>query len=171
MLPNMQEAFLPEMRGRYSGGVPVLLDKNKTSVRAEVVMAKLTPNRLLSELLTEVGREKTSTVVIEGKTAKVTKVEAVARGLYDLAEGGIRDKVNAKTLEIVQIYVKPDVAAVKAIREFTEGKASPDTVKEISDKKKAGAFGSEIRKRLNEIVNKPKQGPRALMARPTTIGK
>jgi len=129
---------------------------------------KLTPNKLLTELLIEVGNEKTSIIVIDGQAVAVTKAEAVARGLYEMAEGGIRDKVNPKTQEIMQVYVKPDVAAVKAIREYTEGKASPDITKEVADKKKSGEFGSGTRKRLGEILNKPKK-PGAVMARPTTL--
>ena len=129
---------------------------------------KLTPNKLLTELLTDIGNEKTSTVVIDGQTVKVTKAEAVARGLFDMAEGGIRDKINPKTGEVIQVYVKPDVAAVKAIREYTEGKASPDIVKEAADKKKSGKFGSGTRKRLGEILNKPEKLT-VVMTRPTTI--
>jgi len=130
---------------------------------------KLTPNKLLTELLTEIGNEKTAIVVIDGQAATVTKAEAVARGLYEMAEGGIRDKINPKTQEIMQVYVKPDAAAVRLIREYTEGKPSADIAKEVADKKKAGEYGSGTRKRLGEILNKPKK-PRATTTRPTTIG-
>jgi len=132
---------------------------------------RLIPNKLLTELLTEIGSEKTAKVIIEGQMTLVTKAEAVARGLYEMAEGGIRDKVNPKTGEIIQVYVKPDAAACRLIREYTEGKPSADIAKEVSDKKKAGEYGSGTRKRLGEILNKPSkaEATMATMARPTTI--
>lgn len=129
---------------------------------------KLTPNKLLTELLTEIGNEKTATVVIDGQTVKVTKAEAVARGLFDMAAGGVVDKVNPKTQEIMQVYVKPDAAAIRLIREYTEGKPSADVIREIEDKKKSGEFGEGIRKRLIETINQPKKVQK--MARPTTLG-
>ncbi len=129
---------------------------------------KLTPNKLLTDFLLEIGKEKTSMAVIDGETTLVTRAEAVARGLYDMAEGGLREKVNPKTREIIRVYVKPDVAAFRLIREFTEGKASSDVVKEITNKKKAGEYGSGTRKRLGEILNKPKK-LETTTARPTTL--
>lgn len=127
---------------------------------------KLTPNRLLTELLTEIGEEKTEPWVIDGKSVKITKAEAVARGLYEMAQGGIFEKINPKTNETMEVYVKPNPAAIRLVREYTEGKPSQDIVKEASDKKKAGEFGSGTRKRLAEILNKPKKLPK----RPTVTG-
>lgn len=132
-------------------------------------LMKLTPNRLLTQLLTEIGEEKTESVLIDGKPVKVTKAEAVARGLYEMAQGGLVDKINPKTQEITQVYVKPDAAAVRLIREYTEGKPSQDTVKEATDKKRAGEYGSGTRKRLAEVLNKPKKAKKSLQ-RPMTEG-
>lgn len=130
---------------------------------------KLTPNRLLTELLTEIGEEKTEPWVIDGKSVKITKAEAVARGLYEMAQGGIFEKINPKTNETMEVYVKPNPAAIRLVREYTEGKPSQDIVKEASDKKKAGEFGSGTRKRLAEILNKPKK-TKKLPKRPTVKG-
>ena len=131
---------------------------------------KLTPNRLLTELLTEIGEEKTEPWVIDGKSVKITKAEAVARGLYEMAQGGIFEKINPKTNETMEVYVKPNPAAIRLVREYTEGKPSQDIVKEASDKKKAGEFGSGTRKRLAEILNKPKKAKK-LPKRPTVKGE
>ena len=130
---------------------------------------KLTPNRLLTEILTEIGEEKTEPWVIDGKSVKITKAEAVARGLYEMAQGGIFEKINPKTNETMEVYVKPNPAAIRLVREYTEGKPSQDIVKEASDKKKAGEFGSGTRKRLAEILNKPKKAKK-LPKRPTVKG-
>jgi len=129
---------------------------------------KLTPNRLLTELLTEIGNEKTETVLIDGNSVKVSKAEAVARGLYEMAQGGTIEKISKKGV-ITEVYIKPDAAAVRLIREYTEGKPSADITKGIADKKTAGECGSGTRKRLGEILNKPKK-PGTIMARPSTLG-
>lgn len=128
---------------------------------------KLTPNKLLTELLTEIGNEKTSRAVIDGRVVKVTKAESVARAMYEQAEGGMVEKVNTKG-EVVEVFVKPNPAAARLIREYTEGKPSADIAKEAADKKKAGQLGSGTRKRLGEILNKPKPKTNAVPVRPTT---
>jgi len=69
----------------------------------------------------------------------------------------------------MEVYVKPNPAAIRLVREYTEGKPSQDIVKEASDKKKAGEFGSGTRKRLAEILNKPKKAKK-LPKRPTVKG-
>ena len=129
-----------------------------------LIAKKLTPNKLLTELLTEIGNEKTSNVVIDGRVVKVAKAEAVARAMYEQAEGGMSTKVKANG-ETIDIFIKPNPAAARLIREYTEGKPSPDIVKEVADKKKAGTFGSGTRKRLGEILNKP-QKQKAIPTRP-----
>jgi hypothetical protein len=128
--------------------------------------AKLTPNKLLTSLLTEIGSEQTEPYVIDGKTVMITKSEAVARGLYEMATGGFFEKVNKRTGEVVEVFREANPAAIRLIREYTEGKPSQDVVKEVADKKRAGSLTSETRNRLHEILNGSSRSAGKL-ARPT----
>jgi hypothetical protein len=128
---------------------------------------KLTPNKLLSEFLQSVGAE-TVQVVIDGEQRTITRAEQAAREIYELATGGIQEKRDRKG-NIIEVYVPPNPAAFRLIREYTEGKPSQDIQKEIADRKKSGKLNGGTRRRLGEILNKPKAIPPKKAGRPTTI--
>jgi hypothetical protein len=115
-------------------------------------MPKPAPNKLLSDYLKSVGEEKTETVAINGETRIVSKAEAVARTLYQQATGGLFDVVDPKTGELIQVYIKPVVAAAKILREFTEGKAGTSVTEDPNPKQKAGRYSADTRKRLEEVL-------------------
>jgi len=115
-------------------------------------MSRPSPNKLLSDYLKSVGEERSETVVINGEKRTVSKAEAVARMLYQQATGGVFETIDPKTGEVIQIYIKPVVAAAKLVREFTEGKAGASVAEDPNPKQKAGRYGADTRKRLEEAL-------------------
>jgi len=120
---------------------------------------KPAPNKLLSEYLKSVGEELTEVVIVNGKRKTVSKAEAVARTLYQQATGGMFDVIDPKTGELTQVYIKPVVAAAKILREFTEGKAAMSIPEDPNPKQKAGRYGADTRKRLEEVLQRADEKP------------
>ena len=113
--------------------------------------AKITPNKLLTEFLRMVGDEETELMVVDGQAQTVSKAEAVARRLYQMALGGFVD-VPDNSGQVQKVFIQPDTKAISLIREYTEGKPAVDTPKEAKGNKRPGSYDSSIKSRLQESL-------------------
>jgi hypothetical protein len=111
----------------------------------------------LSETLRDIGEEIVE-ININGDDISCTRTEAAARRLYLLATGGFM-QTKDENGDLVTTYFKPNASACKAIREYTEGRASQEPPKEGKKNKKAGSFDGSIAGRLNKLVDNGQTNP------------
>ena len=121
--------------------------------------------KTLTDHLREIGDELTS-ITIDGQPYTCTKTEAVARKMYLLARGGT-ETITTEEGEVLCVTHKADPKVAKMIREFVDGKAAPEPVKEKKPGAKAGRYDSEISRRLNERLGTKPKSPK----RPSIKGK
>lgn len=112
----------------------------------------------LTEVLKDIGEEIVE-ININGEEIQCTRTEAAARRLFLLATGGYM-QTKDENGDTVTTYFKPTASACKAIREYTEGRASQEPPKEGKKNAKAGSFDGSIAGRLNKLVNKGDQDER-----------
>jgi hypothetical protein len=116
-------------------------------------MAELNPKKLLTDFLIEVGNEQTETITdADGLPIMVTKAEALARTLYLMALGGHQErKLDDGTVQIRDF--KPCIAAMKLIREYTEGRPSTNKPEELpGGTKRPGQFDKDAGNRLARVL-------------------
>ena len=106
----------------------------------------------LSEVLKNIGEEMVY-ININGQDIRCTRTEAAARRLFLLATGGYMQSKDEYG-DTITTYFKPTASACKAIREYTEGRASQEPPKEGPKNARAGQFDGSIAGRLNKLVNK-----------------
>ena len=104
----------------------------------------------LSEVLKDIGEEMVE-ININGQEIRCTRTEAAARRLFLLATGGYMQSKDEYG-DTVTTYFKPTASACKAIREYTEGRASQEPPKEGRKNAKAGSFDGSIAGRLNSLL-------------------
>lgn len=102
----------------------------------------------LTDYLKEIGEEEVTTK-INGQEYTCSRTEATARKMHLMANGGT-EEITKEDGETLVIAYKADAKVAKMIREFVEGKAAPEPIKEKEPGKKAGQYDSEISRRLNE---------------------
>ncbi len=101
----------------------------------------------LTDCLKDIGEEEV-TIKINGQEYTCSRTEATARKMHLMANGGT-EEITTDDGPMVMAY-KADAKVAKMIREFVEGKAAPEPVKEKEPGKKAGQYDSKISRRLNE---------------------
>ncbi len=116
-------------------------------------MAELNPEKLLTDFLREVGTEQTELITNQdGLPVLVSKAEAVARTLYLMALGGTQERKNDKGEVEIRSF-KPNIAAMKLIREYTEGKPFANKPAEVpNDSHKPGQFDKATGSRLSRVL-------------------
>lgn len=105
-------------------------------------------SKSLTDCLKEIGEEEV-TIKINGQEYTCSRTEATARKMHLMANGGT-EEITKEDGETLVIAYKADAKVAKMIREFVEGKAAPEPIKEKEPGKKAGQYDSEISRRLNE---------------------
>jgi hypothetical protein len=121
--------------------------------------------KTLTSWLKELGEEQV-TIKINGQEYTCSQIEATARKMYLMANGGT-EEIEVKGEKILVTH-KPQYQAAKALREFMEGRAAQEAPKEDKKQTTPGQYNSEISRRLNEGLGggPPKRPSKPVVPKP-----